>query len=248
MKRMLSWLCGVAGGAAGMYFFDPRLGGHRRSLTRDRMTRASHQFADFLNAAGRDVAHRWQGLLAECSAMFSTERAADATVVARVRSKLGRCVSHPRSIEVTAVGGRVILTGRVAEEEVPGLLRAVAAVRGVGDVENRLELQREAGRETSPSPESSAVGERGEWSQAHWSPAVRLAAGIAGAMLVRNGCTRRFPVACALGTVGLGLLARAVTNRPLWTAVATRHRPRKTAHSPADAGAISGKLQETWPF
>ena len=54
MTRTLSWLCGVACGATGMYFFDARMGSRRRSLVRDQVTRAGHQFANFLNAAGRD--------------------------------------------------------------------------------------------------------------------------------------------------------------------------------------------------
>jgi uncharacterized membrane protein len=36
--------------------------------------------------------------------------------------------------------------------------------------------------------------------------------GTAGGALVAFGMTQRFPVACAIGTVGLGLVARAVTN------------------------------------
>src|SRR5207244_531476 len=82
------------------------------------------------------------------------EKAPDAVVVARVRSKLGRYVSHPRSIEVDISDGRVILSGPVLEGEVPGLLRAISEVRGVCHVENRLEAHRAAGRE-------SAVGSRG---------------------------------------------------------------------------------------
>jgi uncharacterized membrane protein len=45
-----------------------------------------------------------------------------------------------------------------------------------------------------------------------WSPTTRMLVGTAGGALVAYGLTQRFPVACALGTVGLGLVARAVTN------------------------------------
>jgi len=45
-----------------------------------------------------------------------------------------------------------------------------------------------------------------------WSPTTRMLVGTAGGALVAYGMTQRFPVACALGTVGLGLVARAVTN------------------------------------
>jgi len=45
-----------------------------------------------------------------------------------------------------------------------------------------------------------------------WSSTTRMLVGTAGGALVAFGMTQRFPVACALGTVGLGLVARAVTN------------------------------------
>ncbi len=46
-------------------------------------------------------------------------------------------------------------------------------------------------------------------SQTHWSPAALLA-GIAGLALTAYGLTRRAPLACVLGTVGLGLIAGGV--------------------------------------
>src|SRR5437667_8453887 len=143
MNRTLSWLCGVACGATGMYFFDARMGSRRRSLVRDQVIRAGHQFANFLNAAGRDLSHRCQGALAEFFGLFSAQKAPEAVVVARVRSKLGRYVSHPRSIEVSVHDGRVVLAGPVLEREVPRLLAAISEVRGVCHVENRLEAHRE---------------------------------------------------------------------------------------------------------
>lgn len=48
-----------------------------------------------------------------------------------------------------------------------------------------------------------------------WSPAIRLAAGVAGGTLVAYGVTRRSPLAALLGAAGVGLLARAVANKPL---------------------------------
>jgi len=45
-----------------------------------------------------------------------------------------------------------------------------------------------------------------------WSPTTRMLVGTAGGAIVAFGMTQRFPVACALGAVGLGLVARAVTN------------------------------------
>ncbi len=49
-----------------------------------------------------------------------------------------------------------------------------------------------------------------------WSPAVRLVAGVAGGALAAYAVTRRSPLAALLGAAGLGLLARAVTNKPVF--------------------------------
>src|SRR5581483_9867160 len=62
----------------------------------------------------------------------------------RMRSFASACVrvsagrSHPGAIEVSALSGRVVLSGAVLEREYVRLLRTVGSVRGVADVEDRL--------------------------------------------------------------------------------------------------------------
>src|SRR5207245_2348448 len=48
--------------------------------------------------------------------------------------------------------------------------------------------------------------------ETNWAPATRVLAGTAGGALLAYGFTQRFPIACVLGTAGLGLVARAATN------------------------------------
>jgi hypothetical protein len=48
-----------------------------------------------------------------------------------------------------------------------------------------------------------------------WAPATRLVVGVIGGALAAYGIKRRSPLAALVGVVGAGLLARAVTNRPL---------------------------------
>jgi hypothetical protein len=231
-----------------MYLFDPRLGTRRRSLVRDRAMHAGRQFADFLRAAGRDLAHRGQGFLAESSHLLSAGRAPEQVLVARVRSKLGRYVACPHAIEVTVADGRVVLAGRVRKEEVPDLLRAVGAVRGVCHVENLLDVQAETAGDVEGNAPAPARGEPVEWGQITWSPATRLMAGFAGGALIARGCTQRFPIACLLGTIGAGLLTRAVTNRPVLPGAEASRRPRRRARSADQTAEVSRKLQQTWPF
>jgi len=69
-----------------------------------------------------------------------------------------------------------------------------------------------AEKATSMFSGDSHGGRGDEMTDEPWSPTTRMLVGTAGGALVAYGMTQRFPVACALGTVGLGLVARAVTN------------------------------------
>jgi len=78
-----------------------------------------------------------------------------------------------------------------------------------------------------------------------WTPTTRMLVGTAGGALVAYGMTQRFPIACAIGTVGLGLVARAVTNfeaeRYLGLGV---HEPIEVHKSVT----ISGPVERVFPF
>jgi hypothetical protein len=86
-----------------------------------------------------------RGLAAEATALFTCETVSDEVLVARVRTRLGRVVSHPHAIVVTAEHGRVTLRGPIVAREVASLLKCVYMVRGVAGVGNQLEAHAEAG-------------------------------------------------------------------------------------------------------
>jgi hypothetical protein len=58
-------LCGVAAGAALMYFFDPDMGRRRRALLRDKAVGMSNDLGEAATGAARDLRNRTQGLVAE---------------------------------------------------------------------------------------------------------------------------------------------------------------------------------------
>ena len=60
-------LCGVAAGAALMYFLDPDRGGRRRALLRDKLVGLSNDLGDAAASKARDLRNRAQGLVAEAS-------------------------------------------------------------------------------------------------------------------------------------------------------------------------------------
>jgi Putative phospholipid-binding domain. len=127
-------------GAALMYFFDPDSGRRRRALLRDKGTSMVKKSKDAVSATAKNLSNRASGLVAGAKSSVSEDHLTDEVLVNRVRSEMGRVVSHPSAVQVTANQGRVTLTGAVLADEEEKLLEGVRSVRGVTDVENRLEV------------------------------------------------------------------------------------------------------------
>lgn len=207
---------GAAAGAALMYLFDPERGRRRRARVRDQAISAVSQVDDAVATTARDLQHRTQGLMAETKARFEREDdVPDAVLEARVRSAIGRAISHPRAIEVRAEQGRVILSGPILRREVDDLIARVKRVRGVREVENRLEVHERAGHVPGLQGAARPPAPRFELMQRNWSPAARLLTGLTGAALAFLALGAPGPIGLALGATGLALLARATTNKEL---------------------------------
>lgn len=205
-------LGGIGLGAAFMYLLDPARGTRRRHLVRDQLAHAGRVAGDAMDTTARDLRNRAQGTVAAARARMKGDDADDTVVAERVRSALGRAVSHPSAITVAAEQGRVALGGPVLEREVERLLAAVRGVRGVREVENRLEVH--ASAENVPGLQGGVgrTGELPELAQEHWAPATRLLTGAAGGALALYAARRRNTVGALLGVGGLALAARGATN------------------------------------
>lgn len=208
------WLEGAALGAAVAYLFDSVSGRRRRHMARDKVIHLTHRTASGARKAGVDLVHRAEGLAAIARAKTNDEGAvADEILVERVRSKLGRFVSHPHAIQVTANGGEVTLTGPILTREARRLVRAIGNVPGCHGVVDRLERHKTA--EDIPALQGGVMRRpRAEVLQEVWSPAIRLLAGAAGVMLATLGLRARGPFGLATGLFGSGVLVRALTNLP----------------------------------
>ena len=195
---------------------DPARGRRRRAMVRDKLVSAAHAVGDAVDTTSRDVGNRTRGVVAELRARRSTEPVSDEVLVERVRAALGGVVRHPGSIEVSATNGEVTLRGPVLRDEVPRLLRRVRAVRGVRDVDDRLEVHAEpddvAGLQGEARPRT---GERFELLQSQWSPTARLLTGLGAGALALRGLTRGGLAGMVFSAGGLTLLARALTNLEL---------------------------------
>jgi uncharacterized membrane protein len=206
-------LTGLGLGIGLMYFLDSARGARRRARVRDRLAHAARVAGDSAGATARDVAHRTSGIAARVRNRVQHEDEVDDRVlIARVRSQLGRVVSHPRALEVDAVDGAVTLRGPVLEAEVPQLLTAVEHVRGVTRVVNELEPHREAGNIPALQGGSVPPGIQPDSWQRRWAPATRLVTATASAALAGYGALRRDVPGALMATAGVGLLARAATN------------------------------------
>jgi len=213
----LAWtLFGVFGaGAVTMYFADPDRGKRRRASVRDAFVHSGHDIEKFARRFRRDVEHRVEGAVAETRELFEDDdQVPDSVLEQRVRTAIGRAVSHPHAIEVNCTGGSVFLGGWVLADEVAELSAAVRSVRGVRDLSTFLNA--------TDHPEHISALQGGvrrrrlpEFLRESWSPTARVVAGCAGVGLVLYGAIHRRPIGKAAGVNGAILLARSVLNTPL---------------------------------
>jgi uncharacterized membrane protein len=204
MNKQQWGLLGTAGAGAGlgaglMYLLDPQGGSRRRALAKDKTVHLLKQGGEACRKTSRDLGNRSKGMVLGAASKLRRESGDDTTLHDRVRSALGRVVTHPSSIQVMADGGRIVLTGSVLGPEHARLLKTVRKVKGVHEVEDRLYVYQQAGN----VPELQGDG-RTSWNGSSWRPSPRLLAGT------------------ALGVAGLGLLARELKNRK-WRSTGDTH-------------------------
>jgi hypothetical protein len=239
-----SLLAAIGLGAALMYLFDPQAGRRRRALLRDRYVHLARKLEDAQRVVVRDAAQRTRGLIAEARHLVRRDGGADDVIlIERVRSAVGRVVSHPHAIEVDCRGGAVTLKGPVLADEVDRLVACVEDVRGVERVDNRLTVHAEAGSIPALRGGVTRAGARSEWMQDNWSPSARTLAGSAGAGLALAGLLRGGIAGLLLGALGAGLFARAASNRDMASLVGIDPDDRgiavqETADHPGEARSL----------
>ena len=212
MNKVLKVVSAAGLGAGLMYLFDPDRGKRRRALLRNKAEHASRIAADAAGKTRRDVRNHLLGTFAEVESLFGIREVSNDVLEARVRSKLGRVASHPHAVEVKTDKGIVTLSGPVLADELHPLLDAVAAVSGVKSIENWLEVHEHAGEIPALQGGRPRQGERFGPLKTNWSPTTRVVATVAGGALAAYGAKRRGLVGTAAGSVGLGIVARALTN------------------------------------
>jgi osmotically-inducible protein OsmY len=138
MNKALTFAAGVGLGTGMMYLLDPDRGKRRRAFLLNKCASSARRTGEIFEGTARDLRNRTQGIVAELRSQFSSAPADDGVLVDRVRSKMGRIVSHPNAIHVTAQNGKITLSGPVPANELENLLSCVRHVNGVNEVVNNL--------------------------------------------------------------------------------------------------------------
>jgi uncharacterized membrane protein len=200
-------------GALTMYISDPDRGKRRRALAADKTRRLAHKTGDMFNVASRDFNNRVQGLRAQAGRLFSRreKQVDDEVLVARVRKEIGRAISHPRAIKVTAQQGSIALFGPILASEKEQLLACIRSVPGVSDLQDNLEVHETA--EHIPSLQGEGK-HRQSIAQDNWTPTMRAIATVGGGALGMYGVVRRSPASVVAAMIGLGLMTRGIANKP----------------------------------
>lgn len=140
IRHPISFLGGFLAGMCASYYLDSVSGGRRRALVRDKVVSTGHDAAWLAQAKAKRALDRAKGVLATHSLDGRTRRLpeSDQQLHDRIRARLGRTVSHPRSIHVDVEEGCVCLRGHLLTKEVAGLMSEVRSMPGVSDVRNEL--------------------------------------------------------------------------------------------------------------
>jgi hypothetical protein len=147
MRRdpVLSFLAGAAIGAGLMFLLDPERGTRRRALTRPGSRPAAPRAAHDLGAKARHLRNRARGLVAGARSRTQADEGDD-VIAERVRTELGRVVTQPGGVVVMVEDGVVTLSGQVPAREREDLIAVTRWVRGVRDLEDRLETHEPVAR------------------------------------------------------------------------------------------------------
>ncbi|OFZ20433.1 MAG: hypothetical protein A2X94_10480 [Bdellovibrionales bacterium GWB1_55_8] len=211
MRNWILFLGGMGVGARTMYLLDPARGRKRRAVMRDRARRRMRKTTRYLDLSKRDLEQRVMGAVARGRTRIRPQQVDEEVLHERIRSKLGRYVSHPHAIRIETsqqeYPGRVTLRGPVLKGEASAAVRAVFRVPGVKEVDDRLVVH-EKGDIPALQGGVQRPGERPDFFQESWAPATRLLAGAAGAASL-------FLPGPVFRIFGITFLARAGTNRPV---------------------------------
>ena len=215
LSPVLTAVGGFVAGSVMMYLLDPSRGRRRRAVLRDKGIHFAKLAKNRIGKTTRYTRAKATGLISQTRSMLhGNDHASDAQVRERVRSALGRVVSHPRAITVDVGGGVVTLGGSILADEVKPLITTALRLKGVERVINRLEPHDSSSAVPALPGSARQRGRRVDLMQTRWSPNTRLFGVLGAGTLLGLALVRRDLPSVIGGAAGLALGARSVTNIP----------------------------------
>lgn len=214
-KKAALWSGAAAAvGAATYYFLEGERGKQRRDAFLRKAERWTKNFAEGASKYTRNVRHRLKGIARQGWADNSQRPTDDRVLEERIRSRMGRIVTHPHRTHVASEGGVVTLWGVAKESEIRKLIYALHSMPGVAEVLNHLEP------DTDRGTESISLKQAHQETLLAWSPTARLAAGAAGTAIAAYGWKRKDRLGVFLAFLGAGLAVASTMKRNLHSVLA----------------------------
>ena len=210
----IAFLSLLGAGAAGMgvYLFDPKDGRKRRSRLIKETKKIFETAKDEAKKSLKDAENHLVGGIACLSARLRNEETTDEVIVERVRSRMGRVVTHAHPVMVASDAGIVTLWGPVPKDEMVPLLYKVKATPGVKEIRNHLTAY------DSKQPELDVVMKKS--GEIKWSPFKRLLIGAVGASAAAYGIYKGNSFGRALALAGAGAMAGSTMKRNISSSLA----------------------------
>lgn len=195
-----------------MYYLDPLRGKRRRALVRDQFVRIQHRTGNRGRAATLNLFQRTRGLAVRSGSRIRSSvikpDTSDPVIIAHARAILGHSVSHPRSVEILANNGQLIVSGELNRAEASRLFRRLRKIPGVMDIESRVISE---GRPFQIRRFQAARRRRQRLSRQNFGPRrIQLGSLAMGLMLSAYGFKRAGRIGRLIGAFGLSLIGRSV--------------------------------------
>lgn len=137
-NNIFGFLIGASLGALAMYFLDPQRGHARRTLVRDKVYSVARKARRRAEQVAHNLKNRSLGAVKDLQSHLRAGESDDSILELRVRSSIGRKVSHARALRVSATNGNITLSGPILKREVARLISCVESVPGVRAVTDEL--------------------------------------------------------------------------------------------------------------
>jgi uncharacterized membrane protein len=211
VKKGMKWtLAGLGAGVAAGYLAHSQFGQRKLAVlasgTRHVLDKATLSAKKSL----LDGQHRLSGLAAALWTNLKHEESLDTVLEERIRSRMGRVVSHPRKVHVVCDHGVAILWGLALEAEIPRLIEATETVPGVVEVVDHLDIARP---EELPAERANPLKHARDEIRLKSSPSRRLVMGVSGAALALRGWQRKDKLGKVTAVVGTGMVVRSTMQK-----------------------------------